>query len=87
MEGEQAFFIIYYVRRSLHSFPLRPRYLRGGAPVTASKIDASRFEIDMQNGKDGILSTPVLSVLNSCALKPSTVQAQVGAGGSMNFTR
>ena len=81
MEGEQAFFIIYYVRTSFHSLPLRPRYLRGGAPVTASKIDASRFEIDMQNGKD------VLSVLNSCALKPSTVQAQVGAGGSMNFTR
>ena len=85
MEGEQAFFIIYYVRTSFHSLPLRPRYLRGGAPVTASKIDASRFEIDLQDEKDGILSILVLSVLKSCALQPGTVQEL--AGGSMNFTR
>ena len=40
----------------------------------------SRFEIDLQDEKDGILSIPVLSVLKSCALQPGTVQALVVRG-------
>ena len=40
----------------------------------------SRFEIDLQDEKDGILSIPVLSVLKSCALQPGTVQALASRG-------
>ena len=46
-----------------------------------------RFEIDLHDEKDGILSILVLSVLKSCALQPGNVQTLAGAGESMNFTR